>query len=118
LGPEGSTVKGATRRKNRRNVRGVVLLGEGFGVGDEGIGLLFEEGEEVLALDAEGMIDKAIEVGVVTEGEVAPEEEAIQAAENGADGAGELDDKSVVRRPGVLLQGVLGQHHSGSRTPL
>ena len=99
-------------------VRGLVLLREAFGVGDEFVRLAFQKREEVFAFDAESMIDKTIEVGIVAEGEVALEEDAIKAAENGNDRGGELDDKTVVGRHGVLLRRVLVQHHSGSRTPL
>jgi hypothetical protein len=50
------------------------------------------------------MIDKAVEVGLVGEGEVSLEEDAIVAAENGDDRRGELDAERVGRWHGVLLQ--------------
>jgi hypothetical protein len=81
-----------------------VLGGEVFGVGDQDFGLLLGEGGEVLAPDAEGMVHEAVEVGLVGEGEVSLEEDAIPAAENGDDGRGELDEKRVRRLHGVLLQ--------------
>jgi hypothetical protein len=85
-------------------VGGAVLGGEVFGVGDQEFGLLLGEGEEVLAADAEGMVHEAVEVGLVGEGEVSLEEDAIVAAENGDDGRGEPDEKRVRRLHGVLLQ--------------
>jgi len=66
--------------------------------------LAFDEGEEVLAGDAEGAIDEAVEVGLVREGEVPFEDHAIMAGENGDDGRGELDEKRVGRLHGVLLR--------------
>src|SRR6185369_4873424 len=42
------------------DVRGAFPGGEGFGVADEKFGFFFREGREVFALDAEGMIDKAV----------------------------------------------------------
>jgi hypothetical protein len=85
-------------------VRSTFLSGEVFGVGDESIGFVLYEGEEIFTLDAERMIDEAIKVGVVGEREVPLEDHAIVAAENGDDGGSELDEESVRLSHGVLLQ--------------
>src|SRR5262249_50223795 len=76
-------------------VGGTVLLGEGFGVGDELLGFIFEEAEEVLAGHAEGVINKAVEVGVIAKGEMALEDEWIEAAESGDEGSSERAGKRV-----------------------
>jgi hypothetical protein len=86
------------------DVGGTVAGGEVFGVPDEEFGFVFGEGQEVFALDAESMIDEAVEVGFVREREVSLEDHAILAAQDGDDGRGELDEKRVRRLHGVLLQ--------------
>jgi hypothetical protein len=78
--------------------------GEVLGVGDEKFGLFFHEGEEVFTLDAEGMIDEAVEVGLVREGEVPLEDHSIMAGKGGDKGRGELGEERVRRVHGVLLQ--------------
>ena len=70
-----------------------MLGGEVLGVVDEEFGFFFGEGQEVFALDAEGMIDEAIEVGLVGEGQMSLEDHSIMAAEDGDNGRGELDDE-------------------------
>src|SRR5262249_41600881 len=85
-------------------VGGTVLLGEGFGVGDELLGFIFEEAEEVLAGHAEGVINKAVEVGIIAKGEMALEDDSIEAAENGDEGSSELDGERVGVGHGVLLR--------------
>jgi len=86
------------------DVRGPFLGGEGFGVADEKVGFFFREGQEVFALDAENMIDEAVEVGFVGEGKVALEDHSILATQNGDDGRSELDEERVRRWHGVLLR--------------
>jgi hypothetical protein len=86
------------------DVRGVVADGEVFGVCDKEFGFFLREGQEIFALEAEAMIDEAVEVGLVGEGQVPFEDEAIMAAENGDNGRGELDEESVRRLHGVLLR--------------
>jgi hypothetical protein len=85
-------------------VRGPFLGGEVFGMSNEEFGFFFQEREEIFTLDAEGMIDEAIKVGFVGEREVSLEDHSIMATENGDDGRSELDEKSVLRGHGVLLQ--------------
>jgi len=84
--------------------RSTLLGGEVFGVCNEEFGFFLGEVQEIFALDAEGMIDEAIEVGFVREREVSLEDHSIMAAKNGDDGGGELDEKRVRRMHGVLLQ--------------
>jgi hypothetical protein len=81
-----------------------VAAGEVFGVCEEQFGFVLGEGQEVFALDTEGMIDEAVEVGFVREREVSLEDDSILAAQDGDDGRGELDEKSVRRLHGVLLR--------------
>src|SRR5262249_2634760 len=71
-------------------VGSAVAGGELLGVRDEAFGLAFDEGEEVLAGDAEGAVYEAVAVGLVREGEVAFEDHAIMAGGNGDGGRGEL----------------------------
>jgi hypothetical protein len=85
---------------------GVVTLGEVLGMGDEFVGFTLEEGKEVGAAHAEGMVHEAVEVGLVAEGEVSLEEDAIEAGQDGDKGRGELGDKRVRRLHGVLLRWV------------
>jgi hypothetical protein len=85
-------------------VRGTFLGGEVFGMSNEEFGFSFQEREEIFTLDAEGMIDEAIKAGFVGEREVSLEDHSIMAAENGDDGRSELDEESVRRGHGVLLQ--------------
>jgi hypothetical protein len=86
------------------DVGAAVLGGEALGACDEQFGLFGREGEEVFALDAEGVVHEAVEVVFVGEGEVSLEDDAIMAAENGDDGGGELDEEGVARLHGVLLR--------------
>jgi hypothetical protein len=46
----------------QRVVLRIVAGGEILGVGDKEIGLFLREGQEIFTLDAEGMIDEAVEV--------------------------------------------------------
>jgi hypothetical protein len=86
------------------DVRGVVAGGKVFGVGDQEFGFFLREGEEIFAFDAEGMIDEAIEVDLIGEGEMSLEDHSIMASQNGDNGWGELDEKRVRRWHGVLLR--------------
>jgi hypothetical protein len=86
------------------DVWGTFLGGEVFGMGDEAFGFLLHEGQEIFTLDAERMIDEAIEVGFIGEREVSLEDHSIVATENGDNGGSELDEESVRRWHGVLLQ--------------
>jgi hypothetical protein len=86
------------------DVRGAFPGGEGLGVADEAFGFFLGEGQDVLALDAENMIDEAVEVGLVGEGKVSLEDHSILATQNGDDGRSELDEERVRRGHGVLLQ--------------
>src|SRR5262249_6737146 len=82
------------------DVGSIVVGGELFGVRDETLRFALGEGQEVFASDAEGMIDEALKVGLVGDGEVALEADAILAAENGDAGRGELDEERVRRLHG------------------
>jgi hypothetical protein len=84
--------------------RSTLLGGEVFGVCNEAFGFVLGEGQEIFALDAEGMIDEAVKVGFVGEREVSLEDHSIMAAKNGDGGGGELDEKRVRRMHGVLLR--------------
>ena len=55
-------------------------------------------------LDAEGVVDEAVKVGLVGEGEVPLEDQSIMAGQNGDEGRGELGEERVRRVHGVLLQ--------------
>src|SRR5262245_58187568 len=66
--------------------------------------LSVSEGQEVFALDAEGMSDETVEVGLTGERQVALEDHSIRAGPNGAKGRGELDDERVWRVHGVRLR--------------
>ena len=59
---------------------------------------------QVFALDAENMIDEAVEVGFVGEGKVSLEDHSILATQDGDDGRSELDEERVSRWHGVLLR--------------
>jgi len=85
-------------------VRGAVLGGEVFGVANDECGFFLREDQEIFTLDAEGMINKAVKVGLIGEREMSLEDYAIMAGKNGDDGRGELDEKRVRRWHGVLLQ--------------
>jgi hypothetical protein len=68
------------------------------------VGFLFREGREVFALDAEGVVDEAVEVDLVGEGEVTLADQSIGAGQNGDEGRGELGEERVRRLHGVLLR--------------
>jgi hypothetical protein len=85
-------------------VGGAVLGGEVLGAGDEKFGFFCRKGEEVFAFDAEGMINEAVEVGFSGEREVPLEDHSIVTTENSDKGRSELDEESVRRCHGVLLQ--------------
>jgi hypothetical protein len=78
----------------------VGLLGEGFGMIDEALGLGLDEREKVLASDFEDVIDEAIEMLVAAEGEMAVKDDPVMAAEDGYNGGRESFAKAV---HGVLL---------------
>src|SRR5713101_7701215 len=86
------------------DIRGTLPSSEVFGVGDEEFGFFLCEGQEIFTLDAESMIDEAIEVGFVGERQVSLEDYSILATKGGDDGGSELDDKRVRRLHGVLLR--------------
>jgi hypothetical protein len=86
------------------DVRGVVPGCEILGVCDEEIGFFLCEGQEVLALDAEAVVNEAIEVGFIAEGEVSLEDHSILTTQDGDDGRSELDEERVRPLHGVLLQ--------------
>ena len=65
---------------------------------------MLHEGQEIFTLDAEGMINKAVKVGLSGDREMSLEDYAIMAGKNGDDGRGELDEERVRRVHGVLLQ--------------
>jgi hypothetical protein len=86
------------------DVRGALAGGDVFGVCDEKFGFFLREGQEIFALDAEDMIDEAVEVGLVGERQVSLEDDSIMAAKSGDDGGSKLDEERVGRLHGVLLQ--------------
>jgi hypothetical protein len=69
-----------------------------------GLSVTYEGGGHATREDKAIIVHEAVEVGLVGEGEVSLEEDAILAAENGDDGRGELDEKRVRRLHGLLLQ--------------
>lgn len=87
-------------------VRGAFGVGQVLGVCDDAFGLFLGELEEVLAFDLEDVIDEALQVGPVPEGEVALEENAVKAGKARYNEGGEFSDKADDRFHGVLLQGV------------
>jgi hypothetical protein len=50
------------------------------------------------------VVDEAVEVDLVGEGEVALEDQSIRAGQNGDEGRGELGEERVRRLHGVLLR--------------
>ncbi len=92
----------------------------GLGVVDERLGQRLDHRQEVLAADAEDAIDEAVEVGVVTKGEIAFENHSIKATEDAYNGISELLREVGFRRHGVLLQSgwmLVCEHPLDSRTP-
>jgi hypothetical protein len=86
------------------DVRSVVPGSEILGVCDEEFGFFLCEGQEIFALDAEAVVNEAIEVGFVGEGKVSLKDHSILATQDGDDGRSELDEERVGRWHGVLLQ--------------
>jgi hypothetical protein len=85
-------------------VGSVVLGSETLSVGNELLGFLLQEGDKVLAGNAESMIHEGVETPFIAKGEMPLEEDSIGAGENGDDGRSELDEKRIGRIHGVLLQ--------------
>jgi hypothetical protein len=86
------------------DVRGTLPGSEVLGMGDEEFGFFLREGQEIFALDAEGMIDEAIKVSFVGEREVSLEDYSIMATKGGDDGRSKLDEERVRHWHGVLLR--------------
>src|SRR5207249_1054055 len=82
-------------------VGGVGVLGQGVGVFDETLGERLNEGQKILALDFEPVIDEAIEVLVAAKREMAVKNHSIMAGQDGYNSRRESFDKTV---HGVLLQ--------------
>src|SRR5262249_32517019 len=61
------------------------LLGRSLGAVDQGLGLTLGEGHEVAAADLEDAVDEALEGRPIGDGEVALEDDAIEAGEHGDD---------------------------------
>src|SRR5262249_36374813 len=76
---------------------------------DQRVGGLRDQGEEVLAGDLQAMVDEAVEHAVITEGEIALEDDPVKAAQGGEDEGSELGGEGVVRIHGVLPQGVTSE---------
>ena len=62
------------------------------------------EGHEVGAADLKDVVDELLKSRTVVEGEVALEDDAVEAREHGDDQAGKLGDEARQRLHGVLLQ--------------
>ena len=92
------------------DVGGAVAGGEVLGVVDEEFGLFLHEGQEIFTLNAEGMIDEAVEVGLARERQVSPEDHSIRAGEDGDEGGGELGEERVRR-----VHGARGSRRKHSR---
>jgi hypothetical protein len=80
------------------------LRGRSPGALDQGLGLLLGEGHEVAAADLEDVIDEALQRRPIGDGEVAPEEDAVEAGEHGDDQSGKPGDEARPRLHGVLLR--------------
>ena len=78
------------------------FLGHPLGVVDDGVGLFLGEGHEVASSDLEDVVDEALEGRPIGDGQVALEEDAIEAGEHGDDQAGKLGDEARQRLHGVL----------------
>src|SRR5579885_283441 len=72
------------------------------GAVDQRLGLLLGEGHEVAPPDLEEVIDEALEGRSIGGGEVALEDDAIEAGEHGDDRSGQLGDGARQRLHGVL----------------
>src|SRR5579883_2606681 len=94
------------------------FLGHLLGVVDDGVGLFLGEGHEVAPPDLEDVVAEAFEGRAVGEGQMAREEDAIEAGEHGDDQAGKLGDEARQRLHGVLRwSGASREPHSAVRTP-
>ena len=85
-------------------IRSVGLLRQLFGMIDQALGERLKERQEVLAFDLECVIDKAIEMLITTERQMATKNDSIMATEHGYNGGRESFDKAV---HGVLLPRVV-----------
>ena len=85
-------------------IRSVGLLRQLFGMIDQALGERLKEGQEVFAFDLERVIDKAIEILVAPERQMATKNDSIMATEHGYNGRRESFDKAV---HGVLLPTVV-----------
>ena len=85
-------------------IRSVGLLRQLFGMIDQALGERLKERQEVLAFDLECVIDKAIEMLITTERQMATKNDSIMATEHGYNGGRESFDKAV---HGVLLPTVV-----------
>jgi hypothetical protein len=65
----------------------------------------FDEGQKIFAAHVQTVIDEAVETGIVAEGQVAFEKDAVMAVQKGYNRRSEALCKAVVRRHGVLLPG-------------
>jgi hypothetical protein len=85
-------------------VGSVVLSSELLGVLNELLGFFLQEGEEVLARNAEGMIHEGVEACFIAKGEMPFEDHSIRTGEDSDNGRSELDEKRIGYVHGVLLQ--------------
>ena len=85
-------------------VLGAGLLGQALGVIDQGFGLFLGEVHEVAASDLEDMVDEPFEGRSVGDGQIALEDDAVEAGEHGDDQVGKLGDEARQRLHGVLLR--------------
>src|SRR5436309_10220028 len=86
-------------------VEGTGGRGHRLGVSYQGLRVLLDEGQKILAAQLQGAIHPAVEVAVAAEGEMAFENHSIMAAQDAYNGTGEFLREAEVRRHGVLLPG-------------
>jgi hypothetical protein len=72
-------------------------------MGNERVRLAFDKGDKILATHLEPVIDEAVQVRVVTEGQIAFEKDTVVAVENSYNRRSEALREAVIRRHGVLL---------------